>query len=274
MRLLCAGVGQLNRRVAAGWLNLGGTVVGLRRGAADRQLAFPQLSLDLSRQRWPDVAASAVVVAVAAPSRTLADYRQTYVATLQSLARSLAEWQSLPQRVLVVSSSRVFGENGGAQLSDDSPAQPADDYGALLLEMEQLALQLPVPVAVLRLSGIYGPGRDWMYRQALQARAVTTTKWTNRIHIDDAAAAIVHLLRQASLQTHYIVSDQQPMTQLRVFNYLRQRAQRPLIEPAQQPLPEEGKRLHPERLQRTGFHWRYPTALSGGYDWLFADAKN
>ena len=69
--------------------------------------------------------------------------------------------------------------------------------GRVLLEAERRLAPLQGG-SVLRLSGIYGPGRDAMLRRA-RAAAAPEARWSNRIHVDDAAAALSHLLDHAVL---------------------------------------------------------------------------
>lgn len=263
---LLAGVGDLNRRVARRLLDRQQSVIGLRRRQADPELGFEQVSIDLARNLWPDVSAATVIVALSATERSASGYRQAYVEPVERLAQSLDGWQQLPRRVLVVSSSRVYGADDGQELDESSRPQPTGWAGATLLEMEQRLSALPVPVTVARLSGIYGPGRDWLRRQARQAdqRAPVRNHWTNRIHIEDAAAALVHLALDVE-QPHdcYLVSDRQPTPLFEVLNYLRD--QEGLAQLADTVPVSGGKRLSSERLANSGFLWQYPDFRAGGY---------
>lgn len=269
LKLLCAGVGQLNQRLAKLWAANGGDLLGYRRSAPDASLGFHQRSVDLTTETWPDPSADIIVIAVSAQQRTLEHYRQTYTGTVQQLSRSLSEWTRRPSRVLVVSSTRVYGEGNGSRIDDAATAQTEDPYGQCLLEMEKVVHDLPCESAVVRLSGIYGPGRDWLYRQALKPEndELHNDKWTNRIHIDDAAAAILHIAQLPKLASTYLVSDQKPMKQSEIFQYFRQRAGAKKLTVLSE--NAVGKRLIPSRLQDSGFKWQYPDAFSGGYDWLF-----
>lgn len=264
--LMCAGVGQLNSRVAARWQQEGGQVVGLRMSAHSDALPFPQHSVNLAENHWPDAGARAVVVALSARERSIEAYRNAYVEPIKRLAESISNWEQLPEKVMVVSSSRVYGIDDGSLVDDEIIAETQDEYGQILLEMEAKVARLPVTSAVVRLSGIYGPGRDWMKRMALKAcdDSIKKNYWTNRIHIDDASSAILFLLNQASLESSYIVSDCQPVPVVKMYNYFRQREG---IELLDESIPENrGKKLFPSRLTELGFQWEYPDAYSGGYE--------
>lgn len=263
---MCAGVGQLNRRVAAKWQQSGGQVVGLRKSAPSDSLPFPQQSIDLAENRWPDIGSRYVVVALSAQERSTKAYRNAYVEPIKRLEESILNWKQLPEKVIVVSSTRVYGVDDGSIIDDSSVAETQDEYGRILLEMESTVAQLPVDAAVVRLSGLYGPGRDWMKRMALKAteERVEKNHWTNRIHIDDASSAIVFLLKQPSLQDSYIISDCQPIPVVEMYNYFRQREGVGLLKVEVD--SDRGKRLIPSRLTELGFQWHFPNAFSGGYE--------
>lgn len=263
---LLAGVGDLNRRVGRRLLERDQGVIGLRRRAAEPELGFEQRSIDLAQNDWPDVSAATVIVALSAGERTAAGYQRAYVEPIKRLAQSLERWQQPPQRVLVVSSSRVYGVDNGAVLDENSAPDPEGWAGETLLEMEQRLADLPVPTIVARLSGIYGPGRDWLRRQARQAdnQPPARNHWTNRIHIEDAAAALVHLaLDVEQPEDCYLVSDRQSTPLFEVLNYLRELEGLPAL--TEVPPVGGGKQLRSDRLADSGFRWQYPDYRAGGY---------
>lgn len=264
--LLCAGVGSLNQRVAKLWLQQpSADVLGLRLSASDSRLGFKQISVNLSQSTWPDLGADVVVVALSARERTIEGYRLAYVEPIKRLSESLSTWSKLPKRIIVVSSSRVYGASDGEVIDDTLTPEPADEFGEQLRLMELLVADLPIESVVVRLSGIYGPGRDWLKRQALAATESSQTEnnWTNRIHIDDAAQVILFLLQQQTVHSSYIASDNQPVPLLDIYNYFREREGLPHLDIELPVLG--GKQLQPTRLKAAGFHWQYPTAFSGGY---------
>lgn len=264
-RVVLAGVGDLNRRVARRFLDRGHEVVGLRRSSPDAALGFEQHSLDLATQDWPDLEADWVVMALSAPERTAEGYRQGYVEPVRRLRESLGRWRRPPSRVIVVGSSRVYGVDDGRDLDEDSPIEPADWAGEQLATMEAEVDALPVPATVARLSGIYGPGRDWLRRMArsLDEKPPKGNHWTNRIHIEDAASALAHLVLEAPFAERYLVTDRRPAPLYEVLSYLRELEGLPPIDIV--PEVGGGKRLRSDRLAGTGFDWRYPDYRAGGY---------
>lgn len=263
-RVVLAGVGDLNRRVAQRFLSRGHEVVGLRR-YPDAKLGFEQHGVDLATERWPDVSADWVVMALSAPERTAEGYRLGYVEPVRRLAESLAQWQRQPSRVIVVGSSRVYGFDDGRVLDEASPIEPADWAGEQLAAMEAAVDALPVPATVARLSGIYGPGRDWLRRMArsMEETPPKRNHWTNRIHVEDAASALAHLVLEAPYAERYLVTDREPAPLYDVLAYLREQEGLPAIDGV--PEVGGGKRLLSDRLAATGFEWQYPNFRAGGY---------
>lgn len=264
-RLVLAGIGDLNRRVAQKWQQNFGEVVAMRRSPPDTSLNIVQRQIDLSTQAWPDLEADYLVVALSAKTRTIEGYQQAYLEPILKLQQSVGAWQKLPKKIIVVSSSRVFSEQLGGPLDDNSEATNDDPYANVLIEMEQQLHQIETMTCAATLSGIYGRDRDWFKRIARNADqdAPKSNHWTNRIHIDDAAAALVHLANLDSIPERVIVSDTKPLPFCQVLNYLREHEGLPVLKVV--PAIHGGKQLEPKFLQTSGFQWQYPTAFSGGY---------
>lgn len=170
----------------------------------------------------------AVVLCVAPPGRSQ-DYRAVYLRAAESLVAVLPE--SNVRRVIYTSSTRVYGQDAGEWVDESSPTVPRDANGRVLLEAENALLESVRKLAaaqspglsatVLRLSGIYGPGRDpaeRMLKSAGQARN-DGNEWVNLIHRDDIVAAIVKLLETPH---HGVLnlSDDRPTTRREYYDRL------------------------------------------------------
>src|SRR5690606_148839 len=134
---------------------------------------------------------------------------------------------------------------------------------ALLDAEAALHALLPPGVGVaLRLSGLYGPGRQRLL-DGLRAGTVTAPggpgHWANRIHIDDAAQACAHLLTVADAQPLYIGTDDRPMPTAELYDALARLVGAPL--PLRTPKAPGGKRLSNARLRSSGWTPEWPSAL-------------
>lgn len=93
----------------------------------------------------------------------------------------------------------VYGDHDGAWVTEESECRPRPGRSDLRLEAEgewlTFAARLGAPLAILRLSGIYGPGRNAFVNLAngTARRIIKPGQIFNRIHVDDIAGALRHL---------------------------------------------------------------------------------
>jgi nucleoside-diphosphate-sugar epimerase len=114
---------------------------------------------------------------------------------LRSLADDIASASQL-EAIAYLSSLGVYGDHDGAWVDETAATIPAHERGGARLRAEQewqrLGSARGVPVAILRLAGIYGPGRN-VFTRLLAGRAHRVAKpghVFNRIHVFDVAQAI------------------------------------------------------------------------------------
>lgn len=257
--VLLAGLGDLGSAVARRLVDAGLRVAAVRRSRTDGPVGVQVHQLDLCRpfDRASVPPAERLVICLTPSQRNAEGYRKTYVQASRRLLQA-ADFQ----RVLFVSSSAVWGQNDGAVVDDDQPPDPANWRGEMLLEAEAVVQShCPSPV-LLRLAGIYGPGRDALLRQARTAEPIRDPDaWTNRIHRDDAAALIAHLLTRPSVTGAVTGVDQVPEVRLRVLEWLAARLGAP--PPRRGPGDGRGKRLRARRARQSGFECRWPDYRAG-----------
>ncbi len=267
-RVLIAGYGDLGRAVSTTLLEDGLEVAALRRSGHSQQDGVSLFRGDVTRPETlaalatidPDI----LLYCVAADSQSDAHYRAQYVEGLRHVLAALTDSRGL-RHVFFVSSTRVYGQATEALLSEEDPAVPADFGGERLLEAERLLDGLTCGHTALRLSGIYGPGRNRMIQLAASPDLwPAQNAWTNRIHRDDAAGFIVFLIRQVLRGQPpadcYIVTDSCPCPQYEVLQWLADRSgagHAPATE------PQGGKRLSNRRMLQTGFRLAYPDYRTG-----------
>ncbi|WP_199562539.1 SDR family oxidoreductase [Pelagibacterium lacus] len=109
----------------------------------------------------------------------------------------------------------VYGDAGGAWIDETAPTEPLSARNRYRLDAEaawrDLAAQKSVPLAILRLAGIYGPGRSPFDKLAAgTARRVNKPGQVfNRIHVDDIGAITAHAAR-ARLDWVFNIADDAP----------------------------------------------------------------
>jgi NAD dependent epimerase/dehydratase family len=132
-----------------------------------------------------------VVVYSASPSGSSEEaYRNVYVKGPLNLLSALAPQRGL-HRLIFVSSTGVYAQGGGEGVDEESPAEPESESGKRLLEGEGLVLGSPMPAIVLRLGGIYGPGRSGTIQRVLNRASggEDQHRYINRIHCDDCVTS-------------------------------------------------------------------------------------
>ncbi len=101
-----------------------------------------------------------------------------------------------PRSVVYLSTVGVYGDHDGAWVDEETECRPASERSRLRLEAEagwrRFAEETSVPVAIVRLGGIYGRGRGPFekIRRGTARRVVRPGQVFNRIHVDDIAAIV------------------------------------------------------------------------------------
>ena len=278
MTILLAGCGDLGTEAGLRFAAAGHRVVGWRRSPSKLPPEIEGAAADLSSPDLPPVPAdtTAVVIAVAADSPTEAAYRAAYVDGPAHVLDALERDGVTPRRVLFVSSTAVYGDAGGGWVDESTTAAPGSFSGQTLLEAERLLAGrlsgTSSAVVALRLGGIYGPGRTRLIDQVRTGAAIipAVPRYTNRIHRDDAAGAIVRLCTMEDDPSPvYLGVDNDPAELGDVLRFLA--AELGLgVPPSGDAGDARGgnKRCSNALLRSTGYSFRYPTFREGYRDIL------
>lgn len=155
-------------------------------------------------------AVDTVLVSVGYDRNSALSIHDTYVGGLKNVLDALSPDT---QRVVYISSTGVYGQSDGEVVDEASTCEPEREGGKACLAAEELLRAHPCGEGgvILRLAGIYGPGR--LPRSQLlidqQPLPVDPDTYLNLIHVDDGAAAALaafELPPTTSVQT-YCISD-------------------------------------------------------------------
>ena len=209
----------------------------------------------------------AVVVTMTPSERSEAGYRNSYYRSMAVLLQALSATGQAPL-VLYVSSTRVYGHNSGEWVDEQSVTAPAGFAGNILLETERLLQASATPHCIVRFSGIYGPGRTAQLKPVLNGVPLTSPfGWTNRIHSEDCAGVLAHLLEKHRvgdvLEPIYLASDDEPVMQWQLREYLSELLGVAVHHSLESEFEESGKRCRNRRLKASGYRWRFPDYRSG-----------
>ena len=197
-----------------------------------------------------------------------AAYRAAYVAGPENLISALRSRGESPRRLLLTSSTGVYGQRGGEWVDETSPTDSSGS-GGWMLAGEEAWLGGPYPAVVLRLAGIYGPGRtgalDRARRYPLQPEEGLPA-YTNRIHRDDCAGALRHLMLLQNPASLYVGADCEPATPATIAGWLAEKhpeAREPDGSSGGGTRVRTNKRCGNARLLASGYEFRYPTFREG-----------
>ena len=231
--VLIAGCGDIGSRLATRLLDSDWQVYGLRRSIDRLPAGVIGVAGDLfgaqCPAQWPTGQIDYLVYSAAATDHDEAGYQAAYVDGLKHTLNWLEQNGQRPKRLLFVSSSSVFAQKDGEWVDETSPAQASNYSGRIMLDAEQVALNSALAASVVRLTGIYGPGREWMLGQVRKGYrvAVDPPLYGNRIHADDAAGLLAFLLEAdregKTLDDIYIGVDNAPVPLAEVVGWLRER---------------------------------------------------
>jgi nucleoside-diphosphate-sugar epimerase len=294
MRCLIAGCGWLGEALGVTLAQRGDLVWGLRRRVAGLAPELHAIAGDLDDSRsLSDLPTrlDAVVYAAAPDASDEPSYRRSYGRGLANLLTALrdqgaaGESERAAPRVVLLSSTSVYGQTTGEWVDESSVTEPSDFRGRSVLDGEELLLASGFPAIALRLGGLYGPGRESLIDAVRDGRATLSPgppRFTNRIHRDDAVGAIVHLLGLPATAAApvYIGADEEPADRNDVLRFVAAQLGADLRDGIvttheREPLSriETNKRCSSERLRQSGYRFRYPSYREGYAEILNARSR-
>lgn len=213
----------------------------------------------LFQNKWDNV------VITLTPAKDSEDsYHQGYVVPCLHLQQVLSQQTHQPN-IIYVSSTGVYAQRDGEWIDENSATEPTSDSGKTLLQAESIIDALPGQTSILRCSGIYGEGRDFLLRQLTQGNVQLRDSWTNRIHQDDVAGFIVHLLTQVNQpKPVYLVNDDEPVKQYEVYQWLAEQLGIELAGNIDKKVgPRGSKRCMNKGLKDSGYQLQYANFREG-----------
>lgn len=223
-RVFIAGCGYIGGRVARLAREAGAEVTCIvRSGEHAAQLAAEGLrtvvcSLDDAGEfSLTDVAGSVLFYFVPPPGGGIRDTRASNFCDALMLSAP-------PARIIYISSTSVYSEVQGGRVTESSPTVPVSAMGKRRLDAErsfsEYGAKAGVPVIVLRVSGIYGPGRlPLMQIQGGQPLLREEEAGpSNRIHANDLALVCLAAAEKGQAGDIFNVSDGYPSSMTAYFN--------------------------------------------------------
>jgi nucleoside-diphosphate-sugar epimerase len=278
MRKLIFGCGYLGYRVALRWRAEGADVMAVtrssRRAAMLSSAGIEPIVADIMRPATMGSipVADTLLYAVGFDRASGFSIHDVYVDGLRNVLRALPAGAG---PLLYISSTGVYGQADGRWVDERSACEPMRAGGRACLEAERCLQEHPLGerTVILRMAGIYGPGRI-PRREALEAGrpiAAPSEGYLNLIHVDDAAQAVLAAEKRAPRPALYCVADGAPVQRGAYYEHLAALlgAAKPRFEPPPSDSPvamraASSKRVSNERLIRElAVHLRYPSYREG-----------
>lgn len=231
MKAMIFGCGYLGLRVATAWIVAGHEVSAVTRSAAKAKL----LSNAGIQPYLADVCAPDSLVNL--PDADIVFYaigfdrnsgRTHEEVTCEGTRSVLKQFRGRCSRFIYVSSTSVYGQSSGEWVDETSVCQPTQSGGQLNLAAEQhvkehFSAQSTSTFNIMRLAGIYGPGRLLSRVESLRSGSPImgrSDSWLNLIHVDDAVTAVQAVALNGHRDAIYNVVDDRPIRRGEYFEML------------------------------------------------------
>ena len=263
---LVVGCGYLGRRIAGELLRKGYHVTATTRSderiSELRELGVDPIRLDLRDWNGGPTSGAYEVVIYCVSAGRQGDGQLCYLEGPLKIVESLQT--SPPEKFLYISSTGVYAQNDGTEVDEESLALSQKGNHGWILGGEKALLTSKGPprATVIRLGGLYGPGRspvEWLrqeeFRRRLTGSGVAFMNW---IHVDDAAMAIVAAEGRGQPGEIYLVVDGHPVRRREFYEYAARlgNVEPPLLTDSDEDL---GKRCRNKKMIRQlGIALRYP----------------
>ncbi|ANF82597.1 NAD(P)-dependent oxidoreductase [Acinetobacter sp. NCu2D-2] len=258
MHILFIGYGKTSARIAKQLFEQGHQISTISLSAKTDLFATHQIQdvhqLELSQHQPIDW----VYILLSPKDSSVKGYQETYLDSVQPIVSAL-KFHPI-KRMIVVSSTRVYGQNAGEIVNDESLIQPNDAQGEILYQMEKAYLKaFPERCTIIRPSGIYGTSVARMQNMARNLASYPNLHWSNRIHIDDLSFFLSRMIHVEYFENSYILTNNQPQLLQETIQWFQKQMNLPLLSVERDEVT--GKRLYATRMQKMGFELKHQDCL-------------
>ncbi len=273
-RILVAGAGWLGAPLSRALLAAGHEVIALRRDETRLrplvEAGVIPMALDLASpgasERIP-AGVDAIVACQSAGAEAPAAYEAAYVTSNRALLEAASRLRV--KAFVYTGSTGIFGQRDGGDVTERSAPSPAGPAGEVLARAEALVLGAAgegVPGRIVRLSGLYGPGRAGVLERVRSGRLALgpgDDAWMNFCHLEDAIAFVVAALLRGEAGRVYHGSDAEPARRREVVTWISSRLGIP-PPTSEAAAPGPNRRVLSEwTCQALGVELRYPSFREG-----------
>jgi len=275
-RVLIAGCGYVGSAAAKLFAGSGWDVTGwVRTDEVAGRIGEGEISLkavDITNLDAVRGNAFAANVVVHCASSGADSYRHVYREGAANLTASFPD-----ARLIFTGSTSVYAQRDGSLVTEESPANGESGDARVLREAEEIVLENGG--IVLRVAGIYGPGRSFLLRSVMDGTAVATDRMVNQVHRNDVASAIFFIGQCQTINPPRIfnVVDDTPASRAEILTWLSERLNLPVpasFAPAEQKRGRTNKRVSNAKLRSLGWAPVYPSYRDGSDQSILPAIKN
>jgi len=187
----------------------------------------------------------------------------------------------VPEKLILISTTGVYGDCQGAWITEEQPLNPQADRAKRRVDAENSLKNSDLNYTILRVAGIYGAEKLPIERlqKGIPVLKESQSPFSNRIYIKDLARVCVLAAEKAPARSIYHVSDGNPTTMTDYFNRVAdalnlprppeidENASKDQLSPEMRSYLAESKRLDIQKARREmGFEPQYPDLTSGLLD--------
>ncbi len=215
------------------------------------------------RDRLKAILCDRQIVLLCVASKRGASYEQTYLDTAKTVVEVLPH--TPVEQLIYTSSCSVYGQHNGAWVTELMPPMPITDNGKIIEQTEATLLSATSPnrkICVLRLGGIYGPGRtlEKIYGQAAgTTRPGKGEEATNWVHLRDIVAGIDWAKKQQLSGIYNLVQEEVPSVRELIAGVCDRHNLPPVTWDATQPSTRKNVRVSNAKVKSTGYSFVHPS---------------
>jgi len=262
------GCGDIATRTALTLQDQSIRVLGVRRDISGLPEAIPAISADVLKTESLGFLhhsdADTLVYSLAASAFDRQSYTDAYIVGLRNTIAACNPDKL--KRLIFISSTATYHQNDGSLVDEQSETKPTRFNGQIMLQAEKLALETGITTCV-RYSGIYGPDRLRMVNRVLNGQCTpeNTNTLTNRIHIEDCAGFLAHLIVQDSISDIINATDSSHVTANEIESFIAEQLgiAKQYSVSGKSPRIAGSKRCSNQRMLDTGYRLKYPDYRSG-----------
>jgi nucleoside-diphosphate-sugar epimerase len=274
-KILIIGCGSMGYQLAKTLADAGHDVTGLKRNppqAATENFKFIRADITSPTDLQAlDSDFEHVFFIVSADGRNDSSYHDVYETGLNNLLNQFTK-SHCQAGWIFVSSTSVYGQTQGEWVDENSITLPSKSTSLKIVAAEQKLMAHNLANVVVRFSGIYGAGREYLLRSAQQSPLIQQSPpyYTNRIHQHDCVNVLVFLLAQRlagiRLEQCYLASDNNPAPLWEVMSWMT--GQLNCTPPtakitAPDHASDMNKRCRNDRLTKLGYQFIYADYTAG-----------